>query len=100
MKSLLFFDLITYVSSSGNISLLHGDVHVVTFDGLEHGLSLVPRVRLKLHVLLILLEADCLSALGRGSTRSHSRLEHTLIAFVLHDYALVTMTHFPFLGKG
>ena len=39
---LLLLDLIADIACGGDVRFLHGDVHVISGDRLEHGLALIP----------------------------------------------------------
>ena len=84
MKLLLFLDVVGDIAGGGDVGLLHGDVHVVALDCLEHRLALVPTERLELHARLL----HSLGALPPGG--------HFLqrVVLVLDDETLLTVAHF------
>ena len=42
VEGLLLLDLIADIAGGGDVRLLHGDIHVIAGDRLEHGLALIP----------------------------------------------------------
>ena len=96
MKSLLIFHFLTHIACGSNVCLLHSDIHVVSFDCLEHRVGLIPGVGLELHIRVFLLESGCLTA-RCSSSRAHGSFEDAIIVLVLHDNAFISMTHLALL---
>ena len=67
---LLLLDLIADIPGGGDVRLLHGDVHVISGDRLEHGLALIPRESLELHIGVIFLEGGISCPASRATGRT------------------------------